>query len=230
MKDTILIDLGDTLVKNKEISIKNGLVAIYNYLNIKKKEFVDYGINLFNIMDNSRQKTSIEISLNDYLTKLFEKLGIDKNLINEKLEEIFYENCEKNEEIKGAQLFLKYLKQKKYLIFIVSNSIFSSKLLKITLEKFKLLAYIDEVYSSSDLGFRKPSREISEKVSKELQLVKEKCLMIGNDIRIDGGFATNSDIDFIWLNSKNEQGNCPKMIANINVYTELIEKWGEIID
>lgn len=230
MKDTILIDLGDTLVKNKEISIKNGLVAIYNYLNIKQKEFVDYGINLFNIMDNSRQKTSIEISLNDYLTKLFEKLGIDKNLINEKLEEIFYENCEKNEEIKGAQLFLKYLKQKKYLIFIVSNSIFSSKLLKITLEKFKLLAYIDEVYSSSDLGFRKPSREISEKVSKELQLVKEKCLMIGNDIRIDGGFATNSDIDFIWFNSKNEQGNCPKMIANINVYTELIEKWGEIID
>lgn len=230
MKDTILIDLGDTLVKNKEISIKNGLVAIYNYLNIKQKEFVDYGINLFNIMDNSRQKTSIEISLNDYLTKLFEKLGIDKNLINEKLEEIFYENCEKNEEIKVAQLFLKYLKQKKYLIIIVSNSIFSSKLLKITLEKFKLLAYIDEVYSSSDLGFRKPSREIFEKVSKELQLVKEKCLMIGNDIRIDGGFATNSDIDFIWFNSKNEQGNCPKMIANINVYTELIEKWGEIID
>ena len=133
MKDTILIDLGDTLVKNKEISIKNGLVAIYNYLNIKQKEFVDYGINLFNIMDNSRQKTSIEISLNDYLTKLFEKLGIDKNLINEKLEEIFYENCEKNEEIKDAQLFLKYLKQKKYLIIIVSNSIFSSKLLKITL-------------------------------------------------------------------------------------------------
>lgn len=219
MKDTILIDLGDTLVKNKEISIKNGLVAIYNYLNIKQKEFVDYGINLFNIMDNSRQKTSIEISLNDYLTKLFEKLGIDKNLINEKLEEI-----------KDAQLFLKYLKQKKYLIIIVSNSIFSSKLLKITLEKFKLLAYIDEVYSSSDLGFRKPSREISEKVSKELRLVKEKCLMIGNDIRIDGGFATNSDIDFIWFNSKNEQGNCPKMIANINVYTELIEKWGEIID
>ena len=230
MKDTILIDLRNTLVKNKEISIKNGLVAIYNYLNIKQKEFVDYGINLFNIMDNSRQKTSIEISLNDYLTKLFEKLGIDKNLINEKLEEIFYENCEKNEEIKDAQLFLKYLKQKKYLIIIVSNSIFSSKLLKITLEKFKLLAYIDEVYSSSDLGFRKPSREISEKVSKELQLVKEKCLMIGNDIRIDGGFATNSDIDFIWFNSKNEQGNCPKMIANINVYTELIEKWGEIID
>ena len=76
MKDTILIDLGDTLVKNKEISIKNGLVAIYNYLNIKQKEFVDYGINLFNIMDNSRQKTSIEISLNDYLTKLFEKLDI----------------------------------------------------------------------------------------------------------------------------------------------------------
>ena len=145
MKDTILIDLGDTLVKNKEISIKNGLVAIYNYLNIKQKEFVDYGINLFNIMDNSRQKTSIEISLNDYLTKLFEKLGIDKNLINEKLEEIFYENCEKNEEIKDAQLFLKYLKQKKYLIIIVSNSIFSSKLLKITLEKFKLLAYIDQV-------------------------------------------------------------------------------------
>ena len=72
--------------------------------------------------------------------------------------------------------------------------------------------------------------EISEKVSKELQLVKEKCLMIGNDIRIDGGFAANSDIDFIWFNSKNEQGNCPKMIANINVYTELIEKWGEIID
>ena len=142
MKDTILIDLGDTLVKNKEISIKNGLVAIYNYLNIKQKEFVDYGINLFNIMDNSRQKTSIEISLNDYLTKLFEKLGIDKDLINEKLEEIFYENCEKNEEIKDAQLFLKYLKQKKYLIIIVSNSIFSSKLLKITLEKFKLLAYM----------------------------------------------------------------------------------------
>ena len=54
--------------------------------------------------------------------------------------------------------------------------------------------------------------------------------MIGNDIRIDGGFATNSDIDFIWFNSKNEQGNCPKMIANISVYTELIEKWGEIID
>lgn len=230
MKDTILIDLGDTLVKNKEISIKNGLVAIYNYLNIKQKEFVDYGINSFKLMDNSRQKTNIEISLNDYLTKLFENLRIDKALINEKLEEIFYENCEKNEEIKDVQLFLKYLKQKKYQIIVVSNSIFSSKLLRITLEKFKLLAYIDIIYSSSDLGFRKPSREIYEEISKELQLIKENCIMIGNDICVDGGFATNSDIDFIWFNSKNEQGNCPKMVANINKYTELIEKWGEIID
>ena len=95
--------------------------------------------------------------------------------------------------------------------------------------------YFPAEYSSLSLicayaTFASGNGKVYEKVSKELQLVKEKCLMIGNDIRIDGGFATNSDIDFIWFNSKNEQGNCPKMIANINVYTELIEKWGEIID
>lgn len=233
LKNTILIDLGDTLVRNNEISIENGLSSIYDYLNLKHislKKFVDYGIKLFDLICNKRQKTNIEVPLGKYLKKLFEELKIDNFLINAELERIFFENTEKDLEMLDAVVFLKYLKQKEYRIIVISNSMFSSELLKLTLKKFKLLEYIDYVYSSSDLGFRKPSKELYDLIEKQQQLKKDQCLMIGNDILIDGNFSINSNLDFIWFNEYEKKGYCSKTVINVKKYSELIERWDEIID
>lgn len=56
-------------------------------------------------------------------------------------------------------LTLLFAKRHGLKVYIYSNSTFSKRALMRTIDLFQLTDLIDELYSSSDVGFRKPSAE-----------------------------------------------------------------------
>jgi FMN phosphatase YigB (HAD superfamily) len=70
--------------------------------------------------------------------------------------------------IDGAAELLQYLHNKNYRIFILSNSLFSGSSLKAYLGSFHISHYVEKVYSSADIGYRKPSCIIFQTVLHDL--------------------------------------------------------------
>ena len=78
------------------------------------------------------------------------------------------------------------------MIYILSNSIFSGTNLKIYLDYLGVGKYIEEVFSSADIGIRKPSEEIFTYVIDRLGINNPKVVyFIGDSIEKDYNGAKN---------------------------------------
>ena len=84
--------------------------------------------------------------------------------------------------VKGVRELLEYLHLKNRDIYILTNSIFSGDNLKKYLDiTFGTEKYLKKVYSSADIGFRKPSKEIFQYVLTELGITHpEEVFYIGD--------------------------------------------------
>ena len=77
-------------------------------------------------------------------------------------------------------------------IFILSNSIFSGTNLKIYLDHLGIGKYIEELFSSADIGFRKPSKEIFTYMINRLEIKNPKeVYFIGDSLEKDYNGAKN---------------------------------------
>lgn len=65
---------------------------------------------------------------------------------------------------------MQYLHNKNYRLFILSNSLFSGSSLKAYLGSFHISYYVEKVYSSADIGYRKPSCLIFQTVLHDLEM------------------------------------------------------------
>ena len=92
--------------------------------------------------------------------KLFENtldIKIPDNFQYVELE--FIKIFRKEKLIEGVKELFNYLYSTNHKIYILTNSIFSGDSLKSYLGTFKIDQYIEKVYSSADIGFRKPSKK-----------------------------------------------------------------------
>lgn len=233
MKNTILIDLGNTLIYNKRISFQDGDRYLYNYLDVKEvtlNSFLKTTNTILKSMFKDRNTTNIEVPFTSYLKEVIEKFAIKSDVSLEKLEELYYKSAITDEVIPDAIAFLKFLKTKNYQVYIISNSTFSSRCLKWSLDLFGITEYIDGLYSSSDIGFRKPDKAFFEEISELKKMNKDEAIMIGNDYYFDFEFAKNIGVDFLWYNENNLLRTSDEFCYETHTYSDLIRKWGEIID
>lgn len=233
MKNTILIDLGNTLIYNKRISFQDGDSYLYNYLNIKEvslDSFLNTTNTILKSMFKDRNTTNIEVPFTSYLKKIIEKFAIKTDVSLENLEELYYKSAITDEVIPDAIAFLKFLKNKDYQVYIISNSTFSSRCLKWTLDLFGITVYIDGIYSSSDIGFRKPDKAFFEGISELKKVNKNEAIMIGNDYYFDFEFAKNIGVDFLWYNENNLPRTSDEFCYETHKYSDLIKEWSEKID
>ncbi len=104
-----------------------------------------------------RNETHTETGFSDQL-KYYEKhLGNKLSKPYCDVEWEIFSICREEKLADGAIELLAYLKTRGYKLAVLSNSIFSSATLKKYLNGFGLLAYFDEVISSADILYRKPS-------------------------------------------------------------------------
>lgn len=88
--------------------------------------------------------------------------------------------------INGVTELLKYLSENNYRIFILSNSIFSGISLKIYLNYLGIGTYIEELFTSADIGFRKPAQEIFIHVIETLEINNpQQVYFIGDSLDKD---------------------------------------------
>ena len=187
MNDKIVIfDLFDTLLIKVWFDYDKAL----NYLADKYFERKD---ELFRLANEYREKYMLSRNVTFLETSFLEQLKYyEDNLaikLNDEYNDVEWETfsiCREERLADGAIELLAYLKAHGYKLAVLSNSIFSSATLEKYLDKFGLLPYFDEVVSSADIRYRKPSPMAFDAVLKKLK-VKASCKIhfIGNKIDKD---------------------------------------------
>ena len=152
-----------------------------------------------------RKNSSREASFFNQLTFFESKLGIKIHDDFSSIELNFIHIFRNEKIINGVPELLKYLSENNYRIFILSNSIFSGTNLKIYLDHLGIGNYIEQVFSSADIGIRKPSEEIFIYVAERLKINNYKAVyFIGDSLEKDYDGAKNFGFTPILMGMNNE--------------------------
>lgn len=231
MKKIVCMDLGNTIIHNDTICFDAGYEKLYSILEITSMDVRNWKKNMYQLylhMYATREKDYIEIPFQQFLKKAMEMMKVQTRYSLDELEFIFYQAAIIDSIEEDISFFLDFLRRKNIPVYVISNSTFSKRCLLYTLIKLGLKDYIVDVYSSADIGFRKPAARFFEQITPLQSLPKEGLLYIGNDELIDYHFAKNIGIEFIWYNHENKKKNIDgQMVEN---YQELIKIWGEKFD
>lgn len=213
----ILFDLDNTLVDDDE----NRKYAIKQILIERKEELNDKRIGDFIKLDNQFWKDRAEGKIKDpYIfktkeekaewvrtqrfLKYFENISFEEGVnINDKYIKYLSENIVP---IKNAQNIIKYLYEKNYGIYIITNG--PKKAVKNKLGKINVLKYIEGIFTAEEAGNMKPRHEFFEKFFERLgEYKKEDMLIIGDELEKDIAGGNQNGIDSCWLNMKQEENN-----------------------
>ena len=195
----LLFDMGNTIIKNIKFDTSKALEKLYEIIDncsINKDDFINEGIEILNKIFKKRDEDNIEISYQTYIKNILDTYNIS-NCDLEKIELEMYKYSVLDEEIFNIKNFLKKLKDNNYELYILSNATFSSNCLKYTLEKFGILKYFNNVYSSGNVTHRKPSKLFLEETNILNFIDLNNSIYIGDNEYYDKEFAKNLNIPFI---------------------------------
>ncbi|MEG1459245.1 MAG: HAD family hydrolase [Acetivibrio sp.] len=99
----------------------------------------------------------------------------------------------------GAKELIKELKEKGKKVFLLTNAqrIFTEYELKM----LGIWDCFDDIFISSQVGYKKPSKGFFEALFQKHKLIKEESIMIGNDVSADIQGANQMGIDSVYLHS-----------------------------
>lgn len=190
----ILFDLFGTLIEKEEYHYDIALKWLaHTYFNDKFLELKELSKIFKNEYLKDRKISNKETSFFDQLTFFENKLNIKILDDFEFVELRFIYIFRREKLVDGAFKILEYLSQHDYKIFILSNSIFTGKNLNIYLNNFGIGKYIETVFSSSDIGYRKPSEEVFAYIKEVLNIENpKKVYFIGDSLEKDYKGAENT--------------------------------------
>lgn len=208
MKKVILFDLYDTILKNISFDFVKGIEFIYNrYFTAActQKDLEDVA-ETFLPLYKKRNEDQTEICLiKDEVSFFFDKFGLKQpdNIL--KLEYLIMNEMQNVTLLDDVRNTLNELHEEGITLYILSNSIFTSVSAKLLLDKFGVLNYFSEVFSSADYGIRKPSSAfynfaINKIMDENPGVEKSDILYVGNDYETDVIGAKNVGLDTVWYN------------------------------
>lgn len=213
----LLFDLDNTLIDDDE----NRRYAIRQILIEREENPTDERIENFIKLDNKFWKDRAEGKIKDpykfknneektkwvraqRFIKYFNNISFEEGIeINEKYVNYLGKNIIP---IKNAQDILKYLYDKQYEIYIVTNGPYkavNNKLNKINAQK-----YIKYAFTAEEAGHMKPNPEFFEKFFTKINTYKkDDMLIIGDELDKDVLGGIKNGIDSCWFNMNNT-ANC----------------------
>ena len=103
--------------------------------------------------------------------------------------------------VDGAEIALKYVKEKGYIVCITTNGVSRTQYRRI--DECGLKEYFDFIFVSEDAGHQKPEKEYFEYVMNiSPEKDKSKILVIGDSMSSDILGGINFGVDTCWLNPK----------------------------
>lgn len=185
--NTIIFDLFGTLIEKKHYNYQNALRWLSNtYFPEQFDELQTLSLKFKTEYLELRKRENRE-------TSFFRQLALFESELDHKIcddyasvELQFMHRFREEKLVEGVMELLKFLTQKNHSIYVLSNSIFSGDSLKAYLEDFGIEQYIEKVYSSADIGFRKPSKESFHYVLNDAGISRaEDVYFIGDSLEKD---------------------------------------------
>lgn len=182
-----IFDLFGTLIEKERYDYDKALKWLAdNYFEHRFQELRELSSIFKKRYIEKRKVSNMESSFLEQLMFFEKELGIripeDYNTVEVDFIKLF--RIEKP--VHGAIELLQFLHNRNYQIFILSNSLFSGLSLKTYLCSLNIVQYVKKVYSSSDIGYRKPSFLCFQAVLDDLEIKNdEEVFYIGDSLEKD---------------------------------------------
>lgn len=231
----IIFDLGHTLIdyyndwrepEKKAVSDTYRLFARRVDADVDKKEFEE---SLYSFLKNARRKRAeemVEVPLRSILKECFRKFGYEDEgtLVEEGLEIFYNALLEHRKLIEGVPEMLSFLKEKGYLIGLISDVAWGlpSTFPRKDIRHYRIDSYFDDMVFSTDVGLRKPHPRIFRISLENLGVESDEAVYIGNSLQADIKGALNAGMKGILKKSRYFFPD------DTIVPSAVIERWSEL--
>jgi putative hydrolase of the HAD superfamily len=195
MKNTVLFDLGGTLVEYFERFefpgiLKQAITEVQNYLCQKGLLRISSEVMWRRVREEDYEAGDYRVRpLEERLVRIFQlddlvqSSGLVMAMCRHFMKPIFARGrC-----YEDVLPTLQELRSKGFKTAIVSNTTWGSpaNLWREEIERLGLDAYVDAVVFCRDVGWRKPAKQIFEFTLEKLQVLRQHCIFVGDDPRWD---------------------------------------------
>lgn len=190
----ILFDYGQTLADEQVFDSIKGNAALLRYAvknphGITAEELsarageLDHELGRF---DPARPHLfTIEIPNSSFTNYLFESMGIELNLPQEKLDQIFWDAAAPGTATPGLRDFLAFLKEKKIRTGVITNISYCGAAVKARIREILPEHDFEFILSTCEYMFRKPSRRIFDLALEKAGLNAEDVWYVGDKYDCD---------------------------------------------
>ncbi|MGQ0827135.1 MAG: HAD family hydrolase [Bacteroidota bacterium] len=204
----IIFDVGNTLLEEVSYDLDKGLAQTLKELKIyAKDECFNNPTYLKQIIKDFYTGNHNEFVLIDWLKKTLADSEI--TLTIEKLEYIVWNNTVTLKPYPDIDIILNQLKQRGIRLAAISNTVFTSNVMKHEFLKHQLLDYFDFIITSADLGIRKPAKQIFFQAIDTIKLHPSDIWFVGDNWEDDIMGADAVGLKAIWKceNGKPDNGH-----------------------
>jgi putative hydrolase of the HAD superfamily len=194
---TIIFDIGETLCtrainteKQEEIVAEevSNLLRKKGY-QITKQFYQKLKDKIWNDWKENVKRSGEEFKLEDFLAHLLEQINIppkDRSPLILEISKIIYKHDRENSVLKPTVMeTLQKLRDRGYLLGVISNSSYSYDHILRILKKLRIKDFFTEVLVSSHEGVTKPHIRIFKKALSKLDVQPEEAIFIGDNPEVD---------------------------------------------
>ena len=207
LPDAIIFDCGDTLINILNFDFSECFNYFYEEIidqsKISKEDFLKYNKSIMHVFFE-RELNDIEVLFENYFNFITFTFGNVSNKPIEVIENECSHRLYQSKPVKDVTLFLDYCKSQNIPMYVLSNSLFSTREIRKELEENNLSHYFKEIISSGDHLYRKPSKDFFNLYLLKLKLdgITGNICYIGNSKKMDIETPIKLNMFAILLNEK----------------------------
>jgi len=226
----IVMDLGETIIHNVNMDFEQGLKFLHDEVLLPShyQDVLSLHNKIFNEAFKKRDNDDFEINMHNYLRCFEVSFGFLKPYDYFQLEQAFLNKITHITLVKDVLKLLEYAKEYSIVVYVLSNSAFTSCALRAELEMLGISKYINKVFSSADYILRKPNELFMKLIPTYIMRIDpsfniDETIYIGNDFKYDVIGASKIFKKVVWFNEVHNAPLSKQNYLEIDSYLELIK-------
>jgi HAD superfamily hydrolase (TIGR01509 family) len=219
----VLFDLGDTLLREGDYQPLIGITQLFERARLRAEADLETAraasIALLTEIRGMRDSGITEFPFQSWLRLIVDRFCVERDVSLAEAELEFWKVSAQMEPQPGIAAVLARLAARKIPCGVVSNAMFSARLLAWELARHGFGEAFQFVMSSADYGVQKPHPAIFQAAAARLGLEPAEIWFVGDSYRKDVQGARNAGMTGIWYN--------PRQAASQDESTVQISDWAE---
>jgi putative hydrolase of the HAD superfamily len=232
----ILFDMGDTVIRPVSYDREAGIRALLSRARggggsdeAFVEELAEQGRRLDARFEEVCARENLEYRQSDFMRLLYGRAGIEFDLEDLSLEQLYWDRSLAFEKEPGIAEALDAVRRAGLRTAAVSNTVYTARVLDREMERQCLAGRFEFILSSADYGVRKPDPLLFEVALAKLGLPAERCWYAGNFVDIDVAGALAAGMRPLWYSAKDERdGRAEAAAAALPAEAIRISRWAEL--